>query len=123
MQAQAVHQTAHLLRLGVVAAQQGLDASDRVHDGRVIAAAEVAADKIRKQRAQTVAWIPLQKLEDLVESATRKAKRLGMAVAHPVAASHHHGDHHQHNSNDILAYVSHSPKKPSLPYSRSTGCL
>ena len=79
-----------------------------------VVAAEAAADKIRKQRARTKAWIPLQKLEDLVESATRKAKRMGRIVAHPSTGGKHH--HHHHNSTVLK-------KNPAMPYSSSTGCL
>ena len=42
--------------------------------------AQKQADRIRKQRARTKAWMPLERMEDVLESATRKAKRIGKVV-------------------------------------------
>lgn len=82
-----------------------------------VVAAEAAADKIRKQRARTKAWIPLQTLEVLIESATRKAKRMGRIVTHPGSR----GKHHHHNNTSNINHV--TTKNPSMAYSSSTGCL
>ena len=75
-------------------------------------AAQQAADKIRKQRARTKALIPLQKLEDLVESATRKAKRMGMIVGG--------GNGKQQQQQTAMGWAT---KSNNMPRSSSAGCL
>lgn len=68
-------------------------------------AAEKEAEKVRSQREHTKAMIPLAKLEDLVESATRKAKRFGMIL----------GGGSSHSKHQL--------RSKRIPRSSSAGCL